>query len=87
LALNEIRDPFGAHLDKINSEKITDNNIFVSLPRFWESDFHSNMTSLNVQYNRVDLTVIHNIYKITAYTYVCCNVFIDRFYHPINFLG
>lgn len=48
--MNEIKDPFGAYLDKFNTADIFDNSIFESLPRFWESDFHSNMTSLNVEY-------------------------------------
>jgi len=50
LSLNEVKDPFGAYLDTINSEDVPDNSIFESLPRFWESNFHSNMTSLNVEY-------------------------------------
>ncbi|VVC32268.1 Hypothetical protein CINCED_3A018977 [Cinara cedri] len=48
LILDDIKDPFGAYLDKVNSADITDNSIFVALPRFWETDFHSNMTSLNI---------------------------------------
>ncbi|KAL4097192.1 hypothetical protein QTP88_022007 [Uroleucon formosanum] len=48
LALNEIKDPFGAYLDTLNSTDVPDNSIFESLPRFWESNFHLNMTSLNI---------------------------------------
>ncbi|XP_016661759.1 cysteine--tRNA ligase, cytoplasmic [Acyrthosiphon pisum] len=48
LALNEIKDPLGAYLDTLNSEDVPDNSIFESLPRFWESNFHSNMSSLNI---------------------------------------
>lgn len=51
--MNEIKDSFGAYLDKINTADVSDNSIFVSLPRFWESDFHSNMTSLNVEYKGI----------------------------------
>ncbi|XP_026811919.1 cysteine--tRNA ligase, cytoplasmic isoform X1 [Rhopalosiphum maidis] len=48
LALNEIKDSFGAYLDILNSADVPDNSIFESLPRFWESNFHSNMASLNI---------------------------------------
>jgi len=51
LALNEIKDSFGAYLDTLSNADVPDNSIFESLPRFWESNFHSNMASLNVEYN------------------------------------
>ncbi|XP_014668021.1 PREDICTED: cysteine--tRNA ligase, cytoplasmic-like [Priapulus caudatus] len=41
-------DPLGEWLDAALSATVTDNSIFNKLPRFWEGEFHKDMTALNV---------------------------------------
>lgn len=37
-------------LDKKHGKSVTDNSIFASLPRHYETEFHKDMTALNVTY-------------------------------------
>uniref|UniRef100_A0A336KAQ1 Cysteine--tRNA ligase, cytoplasmic n=1 Tax=Culicoides sonorensis TaxID=179676 RepID=A0A336KAQ1_CULSO len=46
--LQEAKDPLSDYLDKRFGATITDNAIFESLPRYWEDQFHNDMTSLNI---------------------------------------
>ena len=35
-------------LDKLHSKDVTDNSIFIKLPRHYEGEFHKDMAALNV---------------------------------------
>ena len=35
-------------LDKLHSKSVTDNSIFIKLPRYYEGEFHKDMAALNV---------------------------------------
>lgn len=43
-----IRDPLSDWLDSTHGSSITDNSIFATLPKHWESEFHKDMSDLNV---------------------------------------
>ncbi|XP_050546636.1 cysteine--tRNA ligase, cytoplasmic [Daktulosphaira vitifoliae] len=47
-SLNKVKDSLSAYLDQREGSSVSENSIFVSLPRFWESAFHSDMTALNI---------------------------------------
>lgn len=42
------KEPLSDWLDKQHSSTIEDNKIFSDLPRFWEEEFHKDMSALNV---------------------------------------
>ncbi|XP_063710173.1 cysteine--tRNA ligase, cytoplasmic [Culicoides brevitarsis] len=46
--LLEAKDPISDYLDKQFGATVTDNAIFETLPRYWEDQFHRDMTALNV---------------------------------------
>uniref|UniRef100_T1GS44 AMMECR1 domain-containing protein n=1 Tax=Megaselia scalaris TaxID=36166 RepID=T1GS44_MEGSC len=46
--LKEAKDPIAEWVDKQKGADVTENSIFESLPRFWEDEFHKDMTALNI---------------------------------------
>ncbi|XP_070577152.1 cysteine--tRNA ligase, cytoplasmic-like [Ptychodera flava] len=46
--LQDARDSLADWLDSHHGHEITDNSIFSSLPKYWETDYHGDMASLNV---------------------------------------
>lgn len=48
LLLNVAKDPLSDWLDGFLGSSVSDNSIFSSLPRFWESEYHKDMDALNV---------------------------------------
>lgn len=50
LFLQAAKDPISQWLDKANGSSVTDNEIFMTLPRFWEKEFQNDMKALNVQF-------------------------------------
>uniref|UniRef100_UPI00358F0329 cysteine--tRNA ligase, cytoplasmic n=1 Tax=Myxine glutinosa TaxID=7769 RepID=UPI00358F0329 len=46
--LDAVKDPLADWLDARLGSQIMDNSIFSELPRYWEMDFHNDMTALNV---------------------------------------
>lgn len=44
-------------LDKLHGKSVTDNSIFIELPRFYENEFHRDMAALNVM-SHVKLVLI-----------------------------
>ncbi|XP_077995092.1 cysteine--tRNA ligase, cytoplasmic-like [Glandiceps talaboti] len=46
--VEECRDVLADELDRKSGHTITDNSIFSSLPKYWEEEYHTDMTSLNV---------------------------------------
>lgn len=46
--LRETKDPLSEWLDFEHGVSVTDNSIFVKLPRYWEAQFHEDMDALNV---------------------------------------
>uniref|UniRef100_A0A0B6Y7U9 Cysteine--tRNA ligase, cytoplasmic n=1 Tax=Arion vulgaris TaxID=1028688 RepID=A0A0B6Y7U9_9EUPU len=46
--LDEIKDILAPWLDKHKGSKLTDNDIFSDLPKYWEEEFHKDMEALNV---------------------------------------
>lgn len=59
--LKSARDPFSEWLDKKYGATVNDNNIFTTLPRYWENEFHKDMKSLNVRlsYNSITLKCVY----------------------------
>ena len=43
-------DILSTWLDKFHSKSVTDNSIFTKLPRFYEGEFHKDMSALNVKF-------------------------------------
>lgn len=46
--LEDARDPISNWLDAKFGSTVTDQSIFETLPRYWEDEFHKDMTALNV---------------------------------------
>lgn len=46
--MEKAKDPISNWLDARDGSKITEQAIFEALPRYWEDEFHKDMTSLNV---------------------------------------
>jgi len=46
--LRDGKDLVSDWLDKNHGSTVTDNNIFQELPRYWEEEYHNDMTALNV---------------------------------------
>lgn len=47
--LTQVKDPLSDWLDSMKGSGVTENSIFESLPRYWEEEFHKDMTALNVR--------------------------------------
>ncbi|XP_054264053.1 cysteine--tRNA ligase, cytoplasmic-like, partial [Macrosteles quadrilineatus] len=61
------RDPVSDWLDKQFGHTITDNDIFVSLPRHWEAEYHKDMDALNVMRPNVLTRVSEYVPEIVSY--------------------
>uniref|UniRef100_A0A1A9W3Q7 Cysteine--tRNA ligase, cytoplasmic n=1 Tax=Glossina brevipalpis TaxID=37001 RepID=A0A1A9W3Q7_9MUSC len=48
LYLREAKEPIADWLDKKDGATVNDNSIFEELPRYWEDQFHYDMTALNI---------------------------------------
>lgn len=46
--LEKAKDPISNWLDIKYGSNITDQSIFEALPRYWEDEFHNDMSALNV---------------------------------------
>lgn len=46
--LEDARDPISNWLDAKHGSSVTEQSIFETLPRYWEDEFHKDMTALNV---------------------------------------
>jgi len=46
--ISNATDILSTWLDKLHSNNVTDNSIFSKLPRFYEGEFHKDMSALNV---------------------------------------
>lgn len=46
--LTEAKDPIADWIDKQKGAQVTENSIFEALPRYWEDEFHKDMTALNI---------------------------------------
>lgn len=46
--LESAKDPISQWLDKEKGSTVKDNDIFISLPRYWEGEFQKDMKALNV---------------------------------------
>ncbi|XP_041972684.1 cysteine--tRNA ligase, cytoplasmic [Aricia agestis] len=46
--LKYAKDPLSEWLDNKHGASVTDNEIFTTLPRYWENEFHKDMKALNV---------------------------------------
>lgn len=49
--LLDSKDPLSDWLDSKFGNTVSDNSIFSALPAHWESEYHKDMDSLNVNYN------------------------------------
>lgn len=47
--LLQSKDALSEWLDRKEGSNITENSIFETLPRYWEDEFHKDMTALNVK--------------------------------------
>lgn len=65
--LRTARDPISAWLDARDGATVTDHAIFEALPRHWESEFHKDMTALNVRPPDVLTRVSEYVPQIVAY--------------------
>nr|CAG4643781.1 EOG090X02DZ [Lepidurus arcticus] len=65
--LTEAKDLLSDWLDGQKGHSVTDNAIFASFPRFWETDFHSDMNNLQVLPADVVTRVSEYIPEIVAY--------------------
>uniref|UniRef100_A0A8D8LS95 Cysteine--tRNA ligase, cytoplasmic n=1 Tax=Cacopsylla melanoneura TaxID=428564 RepID=A0A8D8LS95_9HEMI len=65
--LTAIKDPLSDWLDSLHGSTITDNSIFATLPKHWESEFHKDMNDLNVLPPNVLTRVSEYIPEIIAY--------------------
>ncbi|XP_046665768.1 cysteine--tRNA ligase, cytoplasmic isoform X3 [Homalodisca vitripennis] len=61
------RDPLSDWLDKEQGHLVTDNDIFTSLPRHWEAEYHRDMDALNVLRPNVLTRVSEYVPEIVAY--------------------
>lgn len=61
------RDPISEWLDSKFGSSVADNAIFITLPRFWEQEFHNDMDSLNVLRPHVLTRVSEYIPEIIDY--------------------
>ena len=46
--MEKAKDPISNWVDAKEGANVTEHSIFEALPRFWEDEFHKDMTSLNV---------------------------------------
>lgn len=48
MLLESSRDLLADWLDRLLGSQVTDNHIFLNLPKLWEEEFHRDMEALNV---------------------------------------
>ncbi|XP_071452859.1 cysteine--tRNA ligase, cytoplasmic [Hetaerina americana] len=66
--MEESKDLFSEWLDHMYGSTVEDNSIFSKLPRYWESEFHKDMESLNVLPPSVLTRVSEYVPEIVKYT-------------------